>query len=147
MTTKNIWYAGFGPYSYDDTSTYPDGKYREGARLPQVYLDEDPTEDYHAATKSYADGLVYGLDSKISSLSLLTSSALSVATQESKAVSLASISDSKITSMSVVVSSNLVSDNSKATSQSTLLSSTNSIVGSANTVVSNINSRCTSHGI
>ena len=57
---RDIWYGSFGPYPFEDTSTYPDGAYREGARIPQVYLEDEPTELYHAATRQYVDVAVGG---------------------------------------------------------------------------------------
>ena len=57
MAQQELWYGSQGPLLYDDTSTYPDMAAREASRAPQHYIEDDPTESYHAVTKGYLDSV------------------------------------------------------------------------------------------
>jgi hypothetical protein len=78
MALRFLWYSGQGPLQYDDTSTYDDMVGMEASRAPQHYIEEEPTELYHAVRLS-------GLTSKLTSSS--TNMSTTVSTQNSKIAS------------------------------------------------------------
>jgi len=108
MAVREVWFGSMGPYIFDDTGQWPDGEYRVGARVPQVFLDDEPTEPEHAVrlstlgdypTESEVQSIVLsegvvrsgidsGLESKVGSTVIADSAANSTIT--SKTTSLAS---------------------------------------------------------
>ena len=81
MAVREVWFGSMGPYIFDDTVQWPDGEYRVGARVPQVFLDDEPTEPEHAVRLSTLGD--YPTESEVQSIvlsvSLGTSSVDSVA--------------------------------------------------------------------
>jgi hypothetical protein len=61
MALQFLYYSGFGPLQYDDTSTYPDMALMEASRAPQHYIENEPTQLYHVVRLS-------GLTSKFTSV-------------------------------------------------------------------------------
>ena len=136
MAVREVWFGSMGPYIFDDTVQWPDGEYRVGARVPQVFLDDEPTEPEHAVrlstlgdypTESEVQSIVLsegvvrsgidsGLESKVGS-TVIADSAL-----DSKALSLsanASTLDSVVDSNGVVCSNADSTLTSKTTSLAT----------------------------
>lgn len=49
MAVKEFYVGSVGPLLYDDTKLYPDAAPFEGARFSQIYIEDEPLEDYHVA--------------------------------------------------------------------------------------------------
>jgi hypothetical protein len=100
MATREVWFGSQGPQIFDDTEQWPDGELMCGARLPQAFLDDEPSQPEHAVRLSTLG--VYATTSMVNSVVLSEATLRTTAdsTIDSKVASVVSSCDSKILSLS-----------------------------------------------
>ena len=83
MAVREVWFGSVGPYIFDDTSQWPDGEDMVGARIPQAFIEDAPTEMEHAV--------------RLSEMALFETTS-SVNSKMSSEIAVRSVADSAITS-------------------------------------------------
>jgi hypothetical protein len=62
MAIQEFYVGSVGPLQYNDADVYPDAEPMHAFRATQLYIEEDPTEDYHVARFVDINGLSANAD-------------------------------------------------------------------------------------